>query len=76
VYGIVCFSKRLKGLFIGLRKVLEALVNLENSEFYLLVELLDNPSPNRIRIRLELHSYLVRYFWHSGSPNWENVISQ
>jgi nicotinic acid phosphoribosyltransferase len=34
--------------FIGLRKVLEALVNLGNSEFYLLVKLGDNPSPNGI----------------------------
>jgi hypothetical protein len=50
VYKIV----RLRGLFIGLRKVLETLVNLGNSEFHLLVNLGDNPITNRSRIRPEL----------------------
>jgi hypothetical protein len=53
------FSKRLRGLLIGLRKVPEALLNLGNVEFYLLVELGDNPSPNWIRICPKLRSYLV-----------------
>jgi hypothetical protein len=55
VYLIV----RLRGLFIGFRRVLETLINLGNLELCLLVKLEDNPSPNRIRIRPELRSYLT-----------------
>jgi hypothetical protein len=56
---IVCLIVRLRGLFIGLRKVLETLVNLGNLEFHLLINLGDNPITNRIRIRPELRSYLA-----------------
>ena len=66
---------RLRGLFIGFRRVLETLVNLGNSEFHLLVKLGDNPITNRIRFRPELRFYLAGYFWHCGSPNWKNDIS-
>jgi hypothetical protein len=55
----VCGIVWLRGLFIGLRRVLETLVNLENSKFHLLVKLGDNHITNQNRIRLELGSYLV-----------------
>ena len=67
---------RLRGLFIGLNRVLEALVNLGNSEFHLLVKLGYNPSPNRNRILSELRSYLPMWFCHCGALNLENSISQ
>jgi hypothetical protein len=67
---------RLRGLFIGLRKVLETLLNLGNSEFHLLDKLGDNPITNRIRIRPELGSYLAGRFWNFGPRNYENAISQ
>jgi hypothetical protein len=59
VYIIVCGIVWLRGLFIGLRRVIEILVNLRNSEFYLLVKLGDNPITNQNRIRPKLGSYLA-----------------
>jgi hypothetical protein len=51
------------------QQVLEALVNLENSEFILLVELGVNPCTSGKRIRPDLPPSLAGQFWCSGSPN-------
>jgi hypothetical protein len=59
---------KLRGLFIGSKQSLEALGNLENSDFNLLVELGSNPCTSRKRIRPDLPPSLARRFWHSGSP--------
>jgi hypothetical protein len=59
---------KLKGLFIGTKQALEALGNLENSDFNLLVELGSNPCTSRKRIRPNLSPSLAERFWHSGSP--------
>jgi hypothetical protein len=76
VSEILSLIVRLRGLFIGFRRVLETLVNLGNSEFHLLDKLGDNPITNRSRIRPELSSYLAGRFWNFGARNLENVISQ
>jgi hypothetical protein len=62
------FLLKLRGLFIGSKQALEALGNLENLDFNLLVKLGSNPCTNRNRIRPDLPSSLVGRFWHSGSP--------
>jgi hypothetical protein len=67
---------KLKGLFIGIKQVLEAVGNLKNSDFTLLVKLGSNPSTNRNRIRLDLRSFITGRFWHSTDSNLENPISQ
>jgi hypothetical protein len=48
---------KLRGLFIGSK---QALGNLENSDFNLLIKLGSNPCTNRNRIRLDLPPSLVR----------------
>jgi hypothetical protein len=57
-----------RGLFIGSKKVLEALGNLENLDFNLLVELGSNLCTSRKMIRRDLPSSLAGRFWHSGIP--------
>ena len=69
------FLLKLRGLFIGSKQALEALGNLENSDFNLLVKLENNPCTNRNRIRPDLPPSLAGRFWHSGSPILENPIS-
>jgi hypothetical protein len=59
---------KLRGLFIGSKQALEALGNLENSDFNLLVKLGSNPCTNRNRIRPDLPHSLPGRFWHSGGP--------
>jgi hypothetical protein len=49
-------------------EALEALGNLENSNFNLLVKLGSNPCANRNRIRPNLPHSLAGRFWSSGSP--------
>jgi hypothetical protein len=62
------FLLKLRGLFIGRKQILEALGNLENSEFNLLVKLGSNPCTNRNWIRPDLPPSLAGRFWRSGSP--------
>jgi hypothetical protein len=47
----------LRGLFIGSKQALEALGNLENSDFNLLVKLGSNPCTNRNRIHPDLSPF-------------------
>jgi hypothetical protein len=58
---------KLKGLFIGSKQALEALGNLENLDFNLLVKLRTNPCTNRNRIRLDLPPLLRDDFGVAGA---------
>ena len=57
---------KLRCLFIGSKQSLEALGNLEKSDFNLLVKLGSNPLANRNRIRPNLPPSIAGQFWHSG----------
>jgi hypothetical protein len=69
----VCGIVWLRGLFIGLRRVLETLVNLGNSEFHLLVKLGDNPITNQNRIRPKL-APILRGNFGIASVRIEKII--
>ena len=66
---------KLRGLFIGSKQALEALGNLENSDFNLLVKLGSNPCTNWNRIRPDLTPSLAGRFWRHGSLILKNPIS-
>jgi hypothetical protein len=59
---------KLRGLFIGSKKAIKALGNIENLDFNLLVKLGSNPCTNRNKIRPKLPLSVTGRFWHSGSP--------
>ena len=71
--GIVSLFLNAKKSIYRLREVLEAQVNLDNSEVCLPVKI---EVWNRNRIRPDLCPLIVGRFWHSNCMNYENPISQ
>jgi hypothetical protein len=75
---LVCLSSMFRGLFIEIRRTLEALENLEKLEVSLKVQIGDwKSNPRRKRISNSFR-FLVLYcgvIWHSKCPNWKKFIS-